>query len=360
MPKVFLLPHYHYENLLSKAITKANSCQSDFKFYLLPPDENSGSPLKKVTSDFLEILEYLDNKKTNMGLASDDLLLSFFDGKLQALNYGLNNLFMAGSRYDEPYPCTGVISLKFISWGILEEKYSYELQQHALLHLTICGLLGSYTRTEAHYETFGCLFDFNNNLFDFNAKLQKGYYLCSQNENDCYNNVRKERYGNAIIQLCSVFREAWETQEMQHIIIKELIMGDKIEGDFIAGDQKMEVLLGDNATIYGDFVVANSIKNSFNKAHSSDMSNELLKDLLKELSIAVGKMSEKLPQEGAVDVAEDLETLVEQATRDKPKQKWWSVSIEGLTKAAENIGKVGEPVLNIISQIVPLLEKISV
>lgn len=117
---------------------------------------------------------------------------------------------------------------------------------------------------------------------------------------------------------------------------------------------KIDVKLGDNAVIHGDFVVANSIKNSFNQANSADISDEL-KTTLKNLAIAVGKMSEGLPDDQAKVVARDLETLTGEATSSSPRRRWWELSIEGLKKAAQDVGEIGRPVLELASQIVPLL-----
>lgn len=136
----------------------------------------------------------------------------------------------------------------------------------------------------------------------------------------------------------------------------ETILGDKIMNQ--GKQENIEVSIGNNAQFSGDFVVAKSIENSFNKVVSSGLNDEL-KELLTELSIAVGKAIENLPQDEGQDVAEDLDTLIDQATREKPKRKWWSVSIDGLIKAAEKLGKVGIPIIELISKIVPILEKIS-
>lgn len=131
------------------------------------------------------------------GYANDDLILAFYNGILEASNHGLTNLFLAGSRYDEKPPCTGVISIKYLDWNILEEKYDYEIQKHSILHLIICGIIGSYTRLDAHGNV-GCLLDFNASLTSFNLKLQKGYYLCSNKEYGCYDKIVNEKYGKAI------------------------------------------------------------------------------------------------------------------------------------------------------------------
>lgn len=67
-------------------------------------------------------------------------------------------------------------------------------------------------------------------------------------------------------------------------------------------------------------------------------------------------MAKSLPDEGAAEVTDDLSKLVEEATKPTPSKKWYSVSIEGLIKAAENVEKVGEPVLNLSRKVLSLLE----
>jgi hypothetical protein len=66
-------------------------------------------------------------------------------------------------------------------------------------------------------------------------------------------------------------------------------------------------------------------------------------------------MSKALPAEQATEAAEDLGKLVEEATKPKPSKKWYSVSIEGLIKAAENLDKLGEPVINLSRKVLSLL-----
>lgn len=225
MPKVLILPHYHYESAFANFLNEANATQTDFNFYLLPPENGNESPLRKPIADYLEILEFLNNQKTRMGLDVDDLLIAFYDGVITAWEHGLANLFIAGANVEDLYPCTAAVSLRFISWGILEQKYDYSLQRHALFHLVVCALIGSYTKAAAHHQTYGCLLDFNNQLVDFNRKLQMGYYLCSTSQKGCYTAIQSERYGNSIIRLCKVLREGIDQKKLQ-ILIKELIMGN--------------------------------------------------------------------------------------------------------------------------------------
>ena len=226
MPKVLIIPHYHYENEFANFLNEANAAQTDFRFYLLPPENADKSPLRKPIADYLEILHFLNDQKKQIDLGLDDLFMVFYDGVITASDHGLTNLFIAGANIEDRYPCTAAVSLKFISWSILEQKYDYALQRHALFHLVMCALIGSYTKVTAHDQTYGCLLDFNNQLVDFNHKLQRGYYLCSHIENGCYTAMQSERYGKSIIRLCQALKEGIDPKKLE-IIIKELIMNNQ-------------------------------------------------------------------------------------------------------------------------------------
>lgn len=112
---------------------------------------------------------------------------------------------------------------------------------------------------------------------------------------------------------------------------------------------------GASNIISGDHNVVNQrIQNSFNQAESADVQAEL-KETLKQLSRAVEAMSKSLPAEKAAEAADDLGKLVEEATKPNPSQKWYSVSIDGLIRAAENLDKLGEPVINLSRKVLSLL-----
>lgn len=235
MPKVIIIPDRQIENICRDAVNFANTCQSDFNFYLIPQIKSENTPLDKPNAEVSDILEYLDNIKKQNNYENEDLVLTFYNGILKATNVGYSNLYCAGSNVTEQYPCTGVISLKYLGWNILEEKYNYEVQKHSILHLIVCGIIGSYTTLTAH-EDVGCLLDFNQQLTSFNLKLQRGYYLCSTTEFGCYENIKKEKYGNSIIRLCEKFK----SNNYQTIINN--IMGDNFQvGDITNNSGQINV-----------------------------------------------------------------------------------------------------------------------
>jgi len=241
MPKVIIIPYNQIEGVCQSAMTFANSCQSDFNFYLIPQTKLTNSPLNKSRVEFTKVLKYLEDIRKRYGYDQDDLILTFYNGILEASDHGLTNLFLAGSRYDEQPPCTGVISIKYLDWNILE-KYDYVVQKHSILHLIVCAMIGAHTHLEAH-GNIGCLLDFNANLSSFNLKLRKGYYLCSANEFGCYDKIEKEQYGKAILQLCDSFKNS-----NHQTIIKEIIMGDKIQVGDIHGNTG-QIIIGKDINI---------------------------------------------------------------------------------------------------------------
>lgn len=141
-----------------------------------------------------------------------------------------------------------------------------------------------------------------------------------------------------------------------HIFGSEVTIGNSKKE--IEKMSKISVQLGDNAIIHGDFVVANKIKDSFNKADSSNVSDNL-KDILKNLAVEIGKINEQLPKEQAEQVANDLQSLTNEATSEKPRKKWWELSAKGIKEAAQSVGEVGKSALMILKELIPILEKVS-
>jgi internalin A len=96
--------------------------------------------------------------------------------------------------------------------------------------------------------------------------------------------------------------------------------------------------------------VQQQIEHSFNTP-----SNPALAPLLAELTEAVKALLPKLDEETAEEAREDLTRLQEELQKEKPKRKWYSVSIEGLKAAAQNMGDIGAPVLKLAGDILKIL-----
>jgi hypothetical protein len=109
-----------------------------------------------------------------------------------------------------------------------------------------------------------------------------------------------------------------------------------------------------NSTVSGSIITSSSIRDSFNIIESSKASDEL-KKVLFELGGAVDEMIKKLPQKEVDEAEDDYKRLIDEATNKSPNPKWYSISIDGLQKAAKKLGEVGEPVLKLSGQILTIL-----
>ena len=129
-------------------------------------------------------------------------------------------------------------------------------------------------------------------------------------------------------------------------------LADRI--DHVESAMAVTVTLGNGTVVQGDLVVANSIKESFNRA-SHDTADKQLSDTLQRVATELGRVLEKLDPETARKAADDLDTLTKEAARPQPRRKWWELSIEGIKEAAESVKEIGVPVLETVKMLVPLL-----
>ena len=198
-----------------------------------------------------------------------------------------------------------------MDWEILEEKYSYEVQKHSILHLIIRCIIGAYTHIDIHTKNNGCIMDFNNDLVSFNIALRKGYFLCD--EFNCFHKIKNEKYGNSIIRLCEKFKSGnYQT------IINELIMGDKIKVGDISHNSG-QIVIGKNITI----------------ANSQDERNDLAKKIDDLINII---RQEDIPEYSKQTLITNFdkvkEEILDEEEPDKSKiAKWLSKT----KKVIENI-----------------------
>jgi hypothetical protein len=156
--------------------------------------------------------------------------------------------------------------------------------------------------------------------------------------------------------LCTRLKEwgrAWPTHDWPAIAKAPLDETHTKKSHNIKSINIGNISIGNGASV-GDIVLASEIQRSFNKAESAIIQNEL-KVALKQLAESVNAMNKQLPAAQAAEAAEDLARLVDEATKPLPNRKWYSVSIEGLIKAAENVEKVGVPVINLSQKVLSLL-----
>jgi internalin A len=180
-------------------------------------------------------------------------------------------------------------------------------------------------------------------LMDFRANGQQEI----QCRKKPYNMVNVMRLLGDMIDLSKPFERDTPTSTRTSIYIK---------GNYYGGDNKMTKINQTihDSNIHGSVVAAESIKDSFNLIEKADIKDDL-KEQLKQLTQAVDAMIKRLPKEESEEAAEYMKVLAEQATKEKPNPKWYNVSIEGLIAAAQNLGKVGEPVIKTATKVLALL-----
>jgi len=116
------------------------------------------------------------------------------------------------------------------------------------------------------------------------------------------------------------------------------------------------ITIGNGNTFQGDFVIAEKIRESFNKIGASDSSEEL-KELLKALSLEVGKVAAELEKKQAEGIIDDLQKFIDEASSTKPKKKWWEISAKGMKETAGAVGELGLSLIKNLDKIIPILEK---
>jgi hypothetical protein len=79
-------------------------------------------------------------------------------------------------------------------------------------------------------------------------------------------------------------------------------------------------------------------------------------ELLKQLTQEVEKLSKMLPEETAREIKQDLDVLQAESTSKSPRKKWYELSADGVIKAATNLGAMGKPVIELVTQILVVLK----
>ncbi|HEX5839491.1 MAG TPA: hypothetical protein VFY26_16765, partial [Anaerolineales bacterium] len=129
-----------------------------------------------------------------------------------------------------------------------------------------------------------------------------------------------------------------------------------VQVEYVEGDKQMteKNIHIEGSTIYGSVIAAETIQDSLNVINHSNTQADL-KEHLKLLAQAVDAMAKQLPKDKAEETADDMKRLADEATKEKPNSKWYSVSIDGLVAAAQNLGKVGDAVIDLAGKVRKIL-----
>lgn len=154
----------------------------------------------------------------------------------------------------------------------------------------------------------------------------------------------KQRLDGARKQVANKVQDYREKQILTapNVLIEELNMNTKTINNTISG-----------STINAPVAMAENIQNSFNTISEGSAPEEIkqmMEKLLSEISeagVAFGGQSEM--------VSKDAASLSQEVASEKPRRKWYELSIEGLKEAAKAVGEVGEPILKTLGTLLPML-----
>jgi len=118
-------------------------------------------------------------------------------------------------------------------------------------------------------------------------------------------------------------------------------------------NRSITINMGEKATV-SNLVISNSIKSSLNKIESAEISDQL-ESSLRDLADAVQLMISRSSKEDAELIARDFETFTAEVSSKKPRENWYKLSAEGLEKAANRVGAIGKPVLELVTLIVSII-----
>jgi hypothetical protein len=114
---------------------------------------------------------------------------------------------------------------------------------------------------------------------------------------------------------------------------------------------------GSDININAPVFIADEIQNCFNTLKDAEIEPNI-ENLLNDLLIRIAEVSKHIPQndaQHAKTMVRDAESLVKEASSSNPRRKWYEVSLEGLKDAANAIGEIAKPVLDVVSKLSPLL-----
>lgn len=129
--------------------------------------------------------------------------------------------------------------------------------------------------------------------------------------------------------------------------------GDVMVGETSKNDNS--ITIGDGANVQGNTIAGSTIQNSFNTIAES-AAEPALKAELERLCQQVEQLLPQLPEEKREEAAQDLDSLVKEATKETPRRKWYELSAEGLIEAAKACAGMAAPVTATIKGILALLK----
>lgn len=98
-----------------------------------------------------------------------------------------------------------------------------------------------------------------------------------------------------------------------------------------------------------------NVTNTVTQNVNTSTQSEEVKSLVALLAAKVKDASAHIDAEKTEELGRNLEALSKEMARPKPSRKWYEVSLSGLKEAAEAVGQVGKPILEVLAKLSPLV-----
>jgi hypothetical protein len=118
------------------------------------------------------------------------------------------------------------------------------------------------------------------------------------------------------------------------------------EGD-MTGDKNFTMHGG---TINGPVNLGDNATDSFNTTTNNSTNPELAK-LLQQMLAEIQALNAKVPAAQVAAIDEDAQQLLTESQRAQPRTHWYQASVGGIVDAAQKLGEVGAPLLEVAQQV---------
>lgn len=125
--------------------------------------------------------------------------------------------------------------------------------------------------------------------------------------------------------------------------------------------EKGAIVIDKNVTVSGNGNIVNvadylkNVRNTVNNNLAEANVDEELKDLIRVLNQEVEKVSAVIDPAMAKQLAKNLNSLSAEVASEFPDKRWYQLSLTGLKECAENLGKVANPILDIVAKLTSLM-----
>ncbi|MDU0459277.1 MAG: hypothetical protein RW306_11170 [Geobacteraceae bacterium] len=143
--------------------------------------------------------------------------------------------------------------------------------------------------------------------------------------------------------------EAYQEQRRATRLVKVI----KVENGGIMVDNQVTVSGTGNIINVAEYM--SNVTNKVNNYMADSGAIVDVKALIKQLNEEIGRIASEIDPSQVKKMGKNLEVLSKEVASDEPERRWYEVSIEGIKEAAQAVGSIAEPIVNIVGKLSALL-----